>query len=324
MKINIGCGGGWSADGWVGIDYSVTAGAWQQSTDKYIDLDIRNGLPYVDGSVVAVFTSHTLEHFTYNEILYVLSEIYRVLRVGGALCIVVPDMDIYIDRLLNRDESFLGTDTIIGGRPRNNLTDNFLMNFYSDPIFNNSCHKYSFNFENMQSILSMVGFESIEKVGFHKFSFCEELDDGKFISKIENIEKFSMCIQAKKCSEHSLFPNSEDFQIAKNIVKENLALGRDEGRLNYILLEQNNLKNDNQRLSNEIIEYVSIVQSLKADNDIKDANYKKVEAECALKEQYLQDLERKINELEKKINELEKSRVKKLFQKIIRQLHPVK
>src|SRR3954454_19034575 len=148
LKLNIGCGGAWREEGWLGIDQRSTAEIWQKSAElQYLDLDVRNGLPFPACGVDVVFSSHTLEHFTYEEGILLLFEIYRVLKVGAPLCLVVPDMDLYISSYVNRDQEFLTVPEIIGGRPRGNLADNFLMNFYSDPIFNNTCHKYAYNYE---------------------------------------------------------------------------------------------------------------------------------------------------------------------------------
>ena len=154
IKVNLGCGGNWKAEGWFGLDMHATSFIWQVGAEKtYLDIDVKKGLPFADQSVDVVFSSHTLEHFTHAEAVVLLAEIYRVMKVGAPLCLVVPDMDIYVDKLIKRDETFLMTPEIVGGRIKNNLTDNFLMNFYSDPRFNNTCHKYAYNFENMQATL---------------------------------------------------------------------------------------------------------------------------------------------------------------------------
>ena len=199
LKINLGCGGDWRHSGWVGIDNEATAGAWQEkAVSHYVNCDLRRGIPFPDGSSDVIFSSHALEHFTYLEAVLVLFDVYRVLKVGGVLCIVVPDMDIYIQKYMGRDTEFLNTPTIIGGQPKDDLASNFLMNFYSDPRFNNTCHKYAYSYENLSAMLRMVGFDEIEKVSFHDFSYWPELRENAFISPIENISKFSLCLQAKK------------------------------------------------------------------------------------------------------------------------------
>src|SRR5688572_7036824 len=199
LKLNIGCGGAWYVNGWTGIDQQSTATIWQQTADpRYIDLDVRKGLPFPTNSVDVIFSSHALEHFTYEEAILILFEMYRVLKVGAPLCLVVPDLDLYISNFVARHPEFLTTPEIIGGMPRGNFTDNFLMNFYSDHKFNNTCHKYSYNVENLSHTLRLVGFEEIQPVPFHEFSYWPELISPDFRSPIPHIERFSLSLKCRK------------------------------------------------------------------------------------------------------------------------------
>ena len=203
IKINAGCGYGWKKESWNGIDYDGTSSAWR--TDKnspkgYINLDLRQGLPYKDCSVSTIYSSHCLEHFTYYEGINILCEFYRVLEEGGSLSIVVPDLDLFIENFSQKNRDFLETVEIIGGNPSGNLTDNFLMLFYSDPSFYNNCHKYAYNFDNLSHNLQKIGFEEINKVDFQKFTHCAELNQPEFKSKIQNIEKFSLSVECRKIS----------------------------------------------------------------------------------------------------------------------------
>jgi predicted SAM-dependent methyltransferase len=226
IKVNLGCGGNWQVDGWLGIDNSNTAFTWQKGTvQNYINLDVTKGLPFADNSVDVLFSSHALEHFTYNEAIALLFEIYRVLKIGGSLCLVVPDLDVFIDKLSQRDRVFLTTPDIIGGQPKRNLTDNFLMNFYSDPSFNNTCHKYAYNVENLSASLAMVGFESLERVEFHQFSYWPELQEQRFISRNPHIEKFSLCVQARKLNYDHNYRNRPELIAAQHFGHLNGGLG---------------------------------------------------------------------------------------------------
>ena len=49
-------------------------------------------LPYSDKSFEAIYSFHVFEHLTYDEGLYALSEMYRVLKPGGACRISTPDL----------------------------------------------------------------------------------------------------------------------------------------------------------------------------------------------------------------------------------------
>lgn len=218
IKVNIGCGGDWKLSGWFGLDRRSTPTTCRESDNlNFIDLDVKKGLPFSTNSVDVIFSSHTLEHFTYEEGIALLFEIYRVLKAGAPLCLVVPDMDLYIASYVARNLDFLANPRTIGGTPRRNLTDNFLMNFYSDPKFNNTCHKYAYNFENLSSALLDVGFAAVQNVKFHDFSYWPELRKPEFISSMLDLEAISLSVQCRKLEfdadyrESLLFKESQHF-----------------------------------------------------------------------------------------------------------------
>jgi SAM-dependent methyltransferase len=63
--------------------------------------DLRRPFPWDDGSVDCVYSSHALEHLTREEGLFVMHECHRVLRPGGIIRFVVPDLRAFVDRYLS-------------------------------------------------------------------------------------------------------------------------------------------------------------------------------------------------------------------------------
>ena len=106
LKLNIGCGTS-GIDGWVNIDNSPSillsrfpfgrrifrTPDWPRDVRR---ADVRKRIPFPDSSVSCIYSSHTFEHFTYEESLAVARECFRVLRPGGILRIVVPDLGIMV------------------------------------------------------------------------------------------------------------------------------------------------------------------------------------------------------------------------------------
>ncbi len=84
VRINVGAGSH-PMEGWVNIDQDPSSGG--------IDL-VADGrdLPYDDGEVEAVYAGHCLEHLTLDEGLVMLKEFARVVRPGGTVGILVPDI----------------------------------------------------------------------------------------------------------------------------------------------------------------------------------------------------------------------------------------
>jgi SAM-dependent methyltransferase len=66
---------------------------FQMLGDNIMVHDLSKGIPFPDGSVDAVYHSHTLEHLDRGIVPSVFAEIRRVLKVGGIQRIVVPDLE---------------------------------------------------------------------------------------------------------------------------------------------------------------------------------------------------------------------------------------
>lgn len=88
--LNLGCGSAFSKDPeWTNIDISPHPG----SADHVGQYQLALGIPYPEGSFNAVYHSHMLEHFPRAMVLPFLRECLRVLRPGGTLRVVVPDLE---------------------------------------------------------------------------------------------------------------------------------------------------------------------------------------------------------------------------------------
>lgn len=114
MKVNIGCGTS-GARGWHNFDNSPSIWLAKIPLAKKIlhfpnwPDDVRwhnvlNGLPFPDLSVDCIYSSHTFEHFTFEQCLKVAKECWRVLTTKGILRVAVPDLRIAIKDYLESRE----------------------------------------------------------------------------------------------------------------------------------------------------------------------------------------------------------------------------
>jgi predicted SAM-dependent methyltransferase len=103
--LNLACGSKVSFIGnWANIDYS-------SPMVGVIEMNILDGLTFPDRTFDAVYTAQFVEHLTQPEAVVVLKEIHRVLKPGGILRIVTPDMEElartylqHLDKLKEKDD----------------------------------------------------------------------------------------------------------------------------------------------------------------------------------------------------------------------------
>lgn len=111
-RLHLGCGGT-MPPGWLNVDGSWNArlarrprlraalqsmgilpprgGDTGFKPDVFVH-DLGKPLPFPEGSFGAVYASHTLEHMHLDEAKRMLRDCYRVLRPGGVVRMVVPDL----------------------------------------------------------------------------------------------------------------------------------------------------------------------------------------------------------------------------------------
>ena len=101
-KLHIG--GGWRRlDGWLNTDLELIP--------DVVRLDATQRLPFRNGTFQYVYTEHMIEHVPYQEGAYILRECHRVMRNGGAIRVITPDlaaiMGLYSGNLSTTQEKYL-------------------------------------------------------------------------------------------------------------------------------------------------------------------------------------------------------------------------
>jgi predicted SAM-dependent methyltransferase len=67
----------------------------------HIKLDFtKEKLPFVDNSIDMTIMNHSIEHIPVPRISFVLNELYRVTKVGGAIRVRTPNLNYIIDQYL--------------------------------------------------------------------------------------------------------------------------------------------------------------------------------------------------------------------------------
>lgn len=128
MRLNIGCGNS-PTEGYRNFDNSFSIrlskvpllpefmrwlgviSAKQLGFIKFVRLnsvdygDVTKGLPILSGSCELVYSSHTFEHLDRSEAEQFCKEIFRILRPGGIVRIVVPDLKRYVSEYLDSGDA---------------------------------------------------------------------------------------------------------------------------------------------------------------------------------------------------------------------------
>jgi predicted SAM-dependent methyltransferase len=164
LKLNIGCGTS-GIGGWVNLDNSPSillsrlplgrrifrTPDWPRDVRR---ADVRKRIPFPDSSVWCIYSSHTFEHFTYEESRTVARECHRVLRPGGVLRIVVPDLGILV-----RDYLADSADAMASHRFISRL---LLTAGLRDIVHAGAHHKQMFDARSLVHVLREVGFPTPE------------------------------------------------------------------------------------------------------------------------------------------------------------------
>lgn len=91
--LNLGCGSRYDQR-WTNVDFKPKG-------TGVIGHDLKKGMPFGDSIFDAVYHSHLLEHFSRDYAPVFLKECHRVLKPGGSIRVVVPDLEHIIREYLD-------------------------------------------------------------------------------------------------------------------------------------------------------------------------------------------------------------------------------
>ncbi len=166
IKLNLGASPIWNKTGWHILDHKL-----KESTDSVIAGDATNiNLP--DDSCDVVFCSHVFEHIPHTRIPIVLSEINRVLRPGGILRILTPNLARIAKAYVEKDKEFfrkakeedesLRTDLGFGGMMMNFIVspgqDTALLDRNLEQFIAGYAHLYSYDYSMLAIMLEKLGY----------------------------------------------------------------------------------------------------------------------------------------------------------------------
>lgn len=108
ILVNIGCGKTWHP-AWVNMDVAP-------SCPEILPIDAGKPLPFSNDAVDACYNSHVLEHLDQVEAKSFLVECRRILKPGGVLRVVVPDLEGIAREYIRQLDQSLANPTEISER----------------------------------------------------------------------------------------------------------------------------------------------------------------------------------------------------------------
>jgi len=178
IRMNVGAGP-FGEEGWINIDMFC----YKNISFTY---DCRKKIPLKNNSVSVIRCEHVLEHMDKQyEATIFLKECLRVLKNGGIIRIVVPNIEKYIIAYYEKDWKSVGIDY--------NLKDNWQEADVMTHMFRQGGeHKFGYDFSALFYLLKECGFEKIHKQSFEQ-SLSEDLKNDQ-----SNHQYHSLYVEAIK------------------------------------------------------------------------------------------------------------------------------
>jgi SAM-dependent methyltransferase len=146
-------------------------------------LDLNRGLPFADSSSDAIYASHVWEHLYYEDAKVLTRECYRILKPGGVLRLVVPNLRTFVEDYV-RDNSpqaadILNRKLLFRGTRRER---SFIYRFYTG-LTDFHSHKFMYDPPALIQLLQNAGFNDVHE------KECFQSD----ISEISQVESEDRC-----------------------------------------------------------------------------------------------------------------------------------
>jgi len=195
-KYNLGCGTSL-------YENYLNIGFWNhlQNDAVYKDLngttntymlnhDLNHGIPAHDNSLDLVYHSHMLEHLSFQEGIDFIKECFRVLRPGGMMRLLVPDLEKWTKAYMVKDDFFLGEyRKCLDGDIHVTPAAIFM------GMLHNHGHKMGYDYETVHWVLQKAGFERIRRT-LYSDSPMENIEYIEHRNPLRVME--SLCVECYK------------------------------------------------------------------------------------------------------------------------------
>ena len=174
--LNVGCGD-LTKGGWINLDSD-----YPNHNRFYYNAE--NPLPFATESIEHIHAEHFLEHLEYFSAHDFIKECFRVLKVGGSLRIIVPDLEKYISSYVINDQDFFKRLVDLGGSTIPLTTRAQVCN----QMFRmGGAHKYAWDFETLGIAIKGAGFRNLERSRMNAVDPKYRIDGQDWWREIESL-----------------------------------------------------------------------------------------------------------------------------------------
>jgi predicted SAM-dependent methyltransferase len=178
-RLNWGCGGH-TLPGWINSDN-------KESPDINLSCDIHEGLPLETDSIDYVVSIHALPEVPYDKLIPVLTELKRVLKPGGVLRLVLPDLIKGIRAYERGDRDYF----LVPDEDARSLGAKLITQI----IWYGYCRTL-FTFEFIQEMLTKAGYVNVVECAYQQTKSAHPE-----IIQLDNRERESLFVEATKPGE---------------------------------------------------------------------------------------------------------------------------
>jgi ubiquinone/menaquinone biosynthesis C-methylase UbiE len=210
MRINVGCGKTPTL-GWRNFDNSLSLrltgsgrfaywalrlGLLNRHQYEFIKFaqgnnieygDATRGLPIQDGSVDVLYSSHMLEHLDRDDASRFLKEARRLLKPGGVIRLVVPDIKTLVNQYISTGDAdiFIENTLLWTKSPRSLLASVYML------IVGSRNHKWMYDGKSLSKLLGDHGF-----VEMRVTKFGETMIASPAVVDLYERDSESVCVEA--------------------------------------------------------------------------------------------------------------------------------
>ncbi|MBI5220971.1 MAG: methyltransferase domain-containing protein [Candidatus Liptonbacteria bacterium] len=180
VRLHLGCGER-LLPGWLNADI--------YHGDIY--LDITKSLPFPAASVDRAYSHHLIEHVELQQFVAFLSELARVMKPGGSLHFVTPDLD----RLIAAYQNPLANQDLIAHYCQSTAFAH-PVEMFNQELRQNGEHRYIYNLDFLKFLFERAGFTNVRMVEYDHSPIPDlaGLDDHGY----RIIDRISLAVEAEK------------------------------------------------------------------------------------------------------------------------------